>query len=37
MRAYAVGIVKLLERGWAGPHGSGGVWSFEGDFLSFDA
>lgn len=34
MHAYGARMMKLLERGWSGPHGSGGAWSFEGDFLS---
>lgn len=35
MRAYGARIMKLLERGWSGPHGSGGVWSFDSAFFEF--
>lgn len=33
MRAYGARIMKLLERGWSDPHGSGGVWRFDGAFF----
>ena len=34
MRAYGKRLAELLARGWHGPHGFYGRWSFEGDFLS---
>ena len=36
MRAYGRRLMDLLGRGWNGPHGFYGKWSFRGEFLSTD-
>lgn len=33
MRAYGKRLKQLLRRGWNGPHGAGGWWEIEGDYL----
>lgn len=36
MRAYGKKLMTLLGKGWNGPHGWYGRWTFEGEFLGHD-